>query len=693
MNRSRRVARLTALVCAAGLIAAACTNQPPNSGSGSTGGSSYTFRATKVHVVSHNDAFLQGTRDEPFVYNLWFRVKVGQANSAQVGISGSRDSASMSLGDGESRYLFSDAEQGAVRFDNVRSYDALDLVNPQNHLEIVGSWTWAMEEDNISVRGLADQASALLKTALNNTLATMTLPSDTGTLVSQLLAAIPNPFTFFVGAALASIPGLTDDAVGSNVYVGIAATGVLADALDAATASVSIPFIEIPVVSIPPDIGLNPGGGGHIFTLRSPRTFTGEDFSQWNSGHHRYDIQMVRTGTPLDLTQIYNARYARCVDLSYGNADGGLVDPWPCNGNGRQAWILNAQGQILTPVKSGRCLDAGSGAANNTVSSQGCNGSAGQMWRVNGSQIVNQAQNMCLAIPGQPISGTNLRLRPCASGDTEQEWQFQPLAAGSYRRIRQLTRDRCAGVDGADQSNGAGVSGWMCTNAPDQGWMLDPSGFILNRGSDRCLDGNGGQAGATVLIWNCADVPWQRWEWTGTQLVNTYRTTCLAILNNDELPGGRMSLVTCDPNDPSQRITMEPAAPWPWHRIANPSSGDCAEITDNNSSNGTRVRRADCAGYQATGQGWKLDATGMVFSRIDDGAHGKCLDASTGANGSEVLVWDCHGGNNQRWHVDGQQLVNNVAGMCLQAPSNDGETLTVATCDGSARQRWALNLQ
>lgn len=691
----RRVghAGAVALLGAIAILASACSTPSGSGGGGGPTGSSWTFRAAKVDVVSRNDSFLQGTRDEPFVYNVWFRVKVGVPDSAEVGVTGSRDSAYMSLGNGDGRYLFSGAEQGAVQFDNIRLHDIGDLLNPQNHLELVGSWTWAMESDNIAVKGMVDQSAQILKTALNSTVAPMALPSDASQLVSDLLAAIPRPFLFMIGAALASIPGLTDDVVGSNIYVGVNAAGVLASVLDAAAGSFKVPFIEIPIVSIPPDIGLNPGGGGHIFSLSSARTFADEDFSQWNSGHHRYEMQMVPTGTPLDLMQIRNAHYERCVDLAYGNVDGGRADPWPCNGNGRQAWMLNSLGQIRTAVRNERCLDAGAGANGGDVWSTGCNSSVGQRWRISGKQIVNEAQGMCLGVPGQPVSGTHLRLRPCSSTDVEQQWTLEPLAPATYQRIRNIVKDRCAGVVDADTSSGSMLNTWMCTNAPDQGWLLDPQGFIVNRGSDRCLDGNGGIAGAEVRILDCADVPWQRWEWTGTQLVNSYRNTCLGVKNNQELPGARMNLVACDPTDPAQKLAVEPATPWSWSQVRSSSTARCAEVTDNSTSNGAVVRDVTCESYSATGQGWRLDPGGLLISRIDAGDHGKCLDAGTGAVGQTVLSWDCHGGANQRWTLSGTQLMNAVAGLCLQSADVAGGPLRLAACNGSASQRWTLPAQ
>ena len=74
--RLRRALALLSIPLAAALVAASCT-APGGTPSATTG---FKFRANKVTVVNHNDSFIYGTRDEPFVYQLWFRVKVGVPN-------------------------------------------------------------------------------------------------------------------------------------------------------------------------------------------------------------------------------------------------------------------------------------------------------------------------------------------------------------------------------------------------------------------------------------------------------------------------------------------------------------------------------------------------------------------------------------------------------------------------------------
>ena len=243
----------------------------------------FRFQANRVKVVNHNDTFLYGNRDEPFVYNLWFRVKVGVPNSAQVGLVGSRDNAIDDLGDGESKALVG-AQQATVDYNDVQLMDVGDLLNTNNHLEIVGTWTWAMDEDDISVGGVADDTLTVMRNALNATVAAGSIPTDTNALVGQILGDFGTAFNLIAGALFSSIPGLPDDTIGSRFYIGVGAKGTLSDIIDATVPDSVFPTVQIPVVSVPPDIG-----GGQIFSLGQNRSYVGETFDQ-GDGRHDYDV-------------------------------------------------------------------------------------------------------------------------------------------------------------------------------------------------------------------------------------------------------------------------------------------------------------------------------------------------------------------------------------------------------------------
>ena len=287
MNRSvrlRRVAALIAVPVVAVLVAASCSTPPgtpaPNYG--------FKFRASKVTVVNHNDTFFYGTRDEPFVYNLWFRVKVGVPGSAQVGIVGDRAQAFDDLGDGQSHVLVG-GERAEVDFPNVQLLDVLDLANPVNGLEIVGTWTWAMEQDDVTVLPVAQAAAGVMENALDATVAAGSVPSDPNALISQLFDDFGQAFTLIAGGLFDSIPGIPDDAIGSRFYVGVAAKGSLAGIINGA--NVNFPTVDIPVISVPPNID-----GGMIFALDGGRNIGGQQFSS-SGARHDYDLQVINTAT------------------------------------------------------------------------------------------------------------------------------------------------------------------------------------------------------------------------------------------------------------------------------------------------------------------------------------------------------------------------------------------------------------
>jgi hypothetical protein len=274
------------VVCVA-LVAGACSLPAP----GATGTHSFIFEASKVTVVHHNDSFLYGTRDEPFTYNIWFRVKYGVPGSAQVGVAGNRDSAFNDLGDGQS-HVYS-GEQGApVTFNNVKLLDIPDLIQPNNALEIVGTWTWAMEQDDISVKQVADDTASVMKDILNAVVASGNPPTDPNALVGIVTSDIGRVLRLVAGALFDSIPGLPDDAVGSRIYVGLSTGGTLSNIVDAALAAAqaSIPAVQIPIVTVPPDID-----GGTVFSLGHNSKFTNEVFA--DNGEHDLDIQVTNTDT------------------------------------------------------------------------------------------------------------------------------------------------------------------------------------------------------------------------------------------------------------------------------------------------------------------------------------------------------------------------------------------------------------
>jgi lysophospholipase L1-like esterase len=80
-------------------------------------------------------------------------------------------------------------------------------------------------------------------------------------------------------------------------------------------------------------------------------------------------------------------------------------------------------------------------------------------------------------------------------------------------------------------------------------------------------------------------------------------------------------------------------------------------------------------------------------SALVGAASGRCLDVPGGssANGTQPIIWDCHGGANQQWAISGQTIQS--AGKCLDSPTNAtaGTKAQLWACSGAANQRWNLN--
>ncbi|ANN17333.1 GDSL family lipase [Amycolatopsis orientalis] len=124
----------------------------------------------------------------------------------------------------------------------------------------------------------------------------------------------------------------------------------------------------------------------------------------------------------------------------------------------------------------------------------------------------------------------------------------------------------------------------------------------------------------------------------------------------------------------------------PARRIVGVPSGRCVDVPGATTSNGTQVQLWDCHG--GTNQSWTHTAGGQLVSGT------KCLEASGwgSANGTRVTIWDCHGGANQQWNVNADGTITNaLSNLCLDAyglGTANGTQLVLWSCSGQANQQW-----
>ncbi|MGW7547172.1 ricin-type beta-trefoil lectin domain protein [Streptomyces sp. NPDC054770] len=117
-------------------------------------------------------------------------------------------------------------------------------------------------------------------------------------------------------------------------------------------------------------------------------------------------------------------------------------------------------------------------------------------------------------------------------------------------------------------------------------------------------------------------------------------------------------------------------------------SGLCADVPGASRTNGTQVALWDCHG--GDNQSWTLTPSGQLT--VYNGA--KCLEAKGGAtaDGTAVQIGDCTGTDGQRWTVNSDgTVVNTGSGTCLDATGGGtapGTLLELWTCTGGSNQSW-----
>ncbi|GAB4054659.1 ricin-type beta-trefoil lectin domain protein [Catellatospora paridis] len=114
------------------------------------------------------------------------------------------------------------------------------------------------------------------------------------------------------------------------------------------------------------------------------------------------------------------------------------------------------------------------------------------------------------------------------------------------------------------------------------------------------------------------------------------------------------------------------------------SSGRCLDVPQSNTANGTQPVIWDCNG--GANQQWAVNGAALQ-------ALGKCLDAPLNATaGTKVQLWDCNGGTNQQWNLNSDGTVSNrQTGLCVDVNGNataNGTLVILWTCTGAANQRW-----
>jgi len=267
-QRSMLRAAVIAVVAVVSLAAAACAPTAPGGGIAPV---NWSFRGTSVTVNDSQDEvcfiFCVNSEDEPYLLQVAFRVKIGVPQSADAWVV--KGSAPQDVPVGGVRN-FAGNQNAQVVFNGVQPLDLLNALNSSNHLEVVGTYTWAAEEDTFdTLSGAANDTASILKNTLNSTLAVSSLPSSSDSIVNLIVDNIGDAITLLLSNIIPTF-GLADDTLGGGLFVGIGATGTLGSLIDTALATTSLPPVPLLGDNLaPPNIV-----GGGFYTMTGSKSFT-----------------------------------------------------------------------------------------------------------------------------------------------------------------------------------------------------------------------------------------------------------------------------------------------------------------------------------------------------------------------------------------------------------------------------------
>jgi glucose/arabinose dehydrogenase len=167
------------------------------------------------------------------------------------------------------------------------------------------------------------------------------------------------------------------------------------------------------------------------------------------------DVSGPIANAPAGTTTLY---------LTFSGGTGALFD--------LDAFTLTATTTARTgPVVglAGKCLDvAGGGTADGTkIQLYTCNGSAAQVWTVNGQVWRNPQSGKCLDVAGgATANGTKAQLWTC-NGTGAQNWTAQ-----ADKTVRNPVSGRCLDVSQNSSADGQQIHIWDCLGAANQQWNL-----------------------------------------------------------------------------------------------------------------------------------------------------------------------------------------------------------------------------
>lgn len=372
------------------------------------------------------------------------------------------------------------------------------------------------------------------------------------------------------------------------------------------------------------------------------------------------------------------------LDVKYSHTyDGAPVGVYPGTGNMNQKWSLSLDRFyfIITSRHSGKVLDASlDESSTGKVILWSYHGKDNQLWfwdddNIRCKQFPEKVLNLHMA-NYEANNWGKVYLHPYNTGNN-QRWKAEDdQIISSYKNLR-------LDVKQSSTSDGALVGGYRNHGGVNQRWTFSasrPYFFILNKESGKVMDAG---SPPSIKLWHYTNSDQQLWFWDGEVIRNKKYANKVIDLHMSDYNKYRWGKIFLHPfnGGQSQRWDFEN------NYLSSEFKNLSVEVKDGSQADGSQIGVKN-GKYQK----WSLQPEHDFFT-LSSRMHAKVLDAPSD---NKVLMWSFHGLDNQLWFMDEKSIrskkyPNKVLDLHMENYKKSGfGDVFLHPFHGGPNQRWNL---
>ena len=372
------------------------------------------------------------------------------------------------------------------------------------------------------------------------------------------------------------------------------------------------------------------------------------------------------------------------LDVKYSHTyDGALVGVYPGTGYMNQKWSLSLDRFyfIITSRHSGKVLDASlDESSTGKVILWSYHGKDNQLWfwdddNIRCKQFPEKVLDLHMA-NYEANNWGNVYLHPYNTGNN-QRWKAEDdQIISSYKNLR-------LDVKQSSTSDGALVGGYRNHGGVNQRWTLSssrPYFFILNKESGKVMDA---ASPASIELWHYTNSDQQLWFWDGDVIRNKKYANKVIDLHMSDYNKYRWGKIFLHPFNGGQNQRWD----FENNYLSSEFKHLSVEVKDGSQADGSQIG-AKNGKYQK----WSLQPEHDFFT-LSSRMHAKVLDAPSD---NKVLMWSFHGLDNQLWFMDEKSIrskkyPNKVLDLHMENYKKRGfGDVFLHPFHGGPNQRWNL---